>query len=650
MSRSFLSAMFSATFAAILPVCVTVGLLLVLPAASQTYSLSFSQRSNRLTWRPVFPSWSFSTPVTLSAGGDSTSMLRVNASMSLNAILDQRGGRNNWTESASVNSSVLYPILGPRASVGITANMSSRNATLLNQKTRSQTFSFRFQYQPLSGSESVFENLRFNIVPGLITKHRASPADPNKLIEETGLQYNGSMSTSPNFDLFGERLTTSLSLGKTDNTLKNNKSRSENLRVSSGYTLPGAVRTNLSISESRSQTGVTRSVISNADTAVVAELSERRNRSVSTSLTAKVRGFNVRSSQSWSQGLNTNTANTDDDPRNRFYARDRENERWSLSGNVDGRISTNLTGSAKLSWGTTDDRRLAVPLPSGGVFRDPTDDREDRDLQLGGSLDWQLVKGHQVQMSGSTRINRINNPGAPEQDRDSYNQVAAVTYRGRREGGLRYDIGLSSSRAHRVNLDATRSADNQRSSELRLSTNTSYERLSTQVSHNFEISARRTIFDFDREINTRIINRRSNIRRGWSMRHTLRRSFYETLQLNTTYAFSADDFGTLLVDDGSQIVEEDNNDHRLSLAMSYRPSAALNVGVSYSYRLDRRWSFFYARDQIDRDLALRNAHRNLAVNMDYKPTGYTGLSVRVSRSQQRSGTFDDLSLTLSRSF
>ena len=630
---------------------LVLGALLTATAAwGQTYSLSFSQRSDRLTWRPTFPSWSFATPVTLSASGDSTSMLRVNASMSLNAILDQRDGRNNWTESASINTSVLYPILGPRASVGITANMSSRNATLLNQKTRNQTFNFRFQYQPLSGTESFFHDLRVNIVPGLITARRASPANPDSLIEETGLQYNGSISTSPDFDLFGERLTTSLSLGKTDNTLENNKSRSENLRVSSAYTLPKGVRTNLSVSESRSETGVTRSVADSADTAVVAELSKRRSRTVSTSVTAKVGGYNVRTSQSWSDGLNSNSANNDDDPRNRFYARDRESEVWNLSGNVDGRISEDLTGSAKLSWAATDERRIGVPLPTGGVFRDPTDDREDRDLQAGGSLDWQVSEGHQLQISGSTRMNRIDNPGATEQDRDSYNQVAAVTYRGRRAGGMRYDIGLSSSRAHRVNLDATRSADNQRSRELRLSTNTSYDRLAAQISHNFEISARRTIFDFDREVNASIIKRRSNIRRGWSMRHTIRRSLFETLQLNTTYSFSADDFGAMLVDNGSQIVEEDNNDHRLSLAMNYHPNPAMSLGVSYSYRLDRQWSFFYARDAVERDQVFRNAHRNLALNMEYKPSGYTGLTARASRSQQRSGTFDDLSLSISRTF
>ena len=621
-------------------------LLATATAWGQNYSLSFSKRSDRLSWRPTFPSWNFSTPVTLSTAGDSTSMLRLNASMSLSAILDQRDGRNNWTETASIRTSVLYPILGPRASMGITASMSSRNATLLNQKTRSQTINFRFQYQPLSGTDGIFEDLRFDVVPGVITAQRANPVNPDSVIQETGLQYTGSMRTSPDFTLFGERLTTSLSLGKTDNTLETNKSRSENLRASSAYTFPGDVRTNLSFSESRSETGVTRS---SADTAK-AELSKRRNRSLSASLTTKIHGFNVRSSQSWSEGLNTNTANTDNDPRNRFYARDRESERWNLSGSVDGRIAEQLTGSMRLSWAATDERRLPVSLPTGGVFRDPTDDREDRNLQVGGSLDWQPIEGHSLQISASARMNRINNPGASVQDRDSHNQVASLTYRGRRDGGMRYDVSLSSSRSHRVNLDATRSGDNQRSSELRLSTNTSYSRMAAQLSHNFEISARRSIFDFDRRINTRIVNRRSNIRRGWSMRHTIRRSLFETLQLNTTYSYSADDFGTLLVGNGSQIVEQDNNDHRISLAMNYRPNAATSFGVNYSYRLDRRWSFFYARDSIDRELSFRNAHRNLAVNMQYKPTGYTGLTARASRSHQRSGTFDDLSLTISRTF
>ena len=162
---------------------------------------------------------------------------------------------------------------------------------------------------------------------GATAGQRANPGNTASVIQGTGLQYTGPMSTSPDFTLFGGRLTTSLSLGKTDNTLETNKSRSENLRASSAYTFPGDVRTNLSFSESRSETGVTRS---SADTAK-AELSKRRNRSLSASLTTKIHGFNVRSSQSWSEGLNTNTANADNDPRNRFYARDRESERWKAA-------------------------------------------------------------------------------------------------------------------------------------------------------------------------------------------------------------------------------------------------------------------------------------------------------------------------------
>ena len=114
-------------------------------SVAQTYSMNYSKRSNRMTWRPSFPSWSLRSPVSMAAAGDSTAMMRFTANASMNAILDQRDGRNNWTENASVRTSILYPVLGPRASVGINANMSVRNASLLNQKTRNQTISFRFE-------------------------------------------------------------------------------------------------------------------------------------------------------------------------------------------------------------------------------------------------------------------------------------------------------------------------------------------------------------------------------------------------------------------------------------------------------------------------------------------------------------------------
>lgn len=625
--------------------CLAMLVVTLLPQLSvaQTYSLNFNKRSNRMTWRPSFPSWSLRAPVSLAAAGDSTAMMRFTANATMNAILDQRDGRNSWTENASVRTSILYPILGPRASVGINANMSVRNASLLNQKTRNQTISFRFEYKPLAGGDGRFKDLRFDVVPGVITARRASPVDPDSTIEESGLQYNASMNLSPAFDLRGERLTTSVSASKRDNTLKSNKNRNESLRVSTSYKLPGDVRASASVSETRSQQGVTRAI----NDSVAAEISERRNTSANSSVSFEVFGFDVSGSQGWSQSTNTNTANEDDDSSNRFFGRDRETENWDYRSSAKGRLPGGVLGSVSASYGSTDERRRPVRLSTGAIFRDATDDREETDLLLRGSLNWQI--GEQtLNWSATARMDRTDNPGDPTQDRDSYNGFITLAYRGTRDSGLRYDLALSSSSTHRTNLDASRSAENQRSRDLRLSANTSYERLAATVSHNFEISARRTIFDFDEDINASFAERRSNIRRGWSMRHTLRRKVFEGLQVNGSYGFSADDFGTLLVENGSQIVEEDNTDHRFSFGMSYRPDPRWSLSTNYTYRLDRRWDYTYFAGETERDLNSRNAHRNLVASLDYNPSGYTGFKARFSRSKQRSGTFDDLTITLSR--
>ena len=116
----------------------------------QLYSLQFTSRSKRMTWTSTIPSWSYTAPVALSASYDSTSMLRISASGSLTATLSERRAGDAWTENGAVRTSVNYPILGPKASVGITASMTSRNASLISQKIRNQTYSFRFQYRPRS--------------------------------------------------------------------------------------------------------------------------------------------------------------------------------------------------------------------------------------------------------------------------------------------------------------------------------------------------------------------------------------------------------------------------------------------------------------------------------------------------------------------
>ena len=621
-------------------------------AGAETYSLTFNSASGRMSWNPSFPGWTYSTPVAFSAAGDSTSMLRLNASASLRASVFPRDGRQNLQENGSVRTSVSYPILGPKATINVSGSISSSSAALVKQKTRNQSIGFGFGYQPLVKSDGPFRSMRVNLTPGFITARKASRANLDSTIEERGLQYNASLSMSPGWDIAKKKLNTSFSLTKRDNTLKNNKNKNERMSFSTGYTFPKGVRANFSASESRSQQGLTRAVILeetegdfvSRDTTVQAELSDRRGRIFATTLKAEVMGFDLSGRQSWSRSKNTNTANADEDSRNRFFARDRESERWEYQVSAKGELPRNLVAGASVKYNTSDDRRLPVTLSSGRVFRDVTDDRDDRDLFLRGSLDWQPSEKHGMTLSGSSRVIRSDNPGEPEQDRDTFNSSASLRYRGGFDSGLNLSANIASGATHRVNLHSRRSSQNQRTRDLRFSVSPSYERLETRISHIFQISARRTIFDFDRQTNRNLLARRSNISRSWSMSHSLQRSVIDNLSLNVNYRYSADDRGILLVENSSQIVEEDNADHSVGVSTRYKPSKALSIGTTYRYVLDRQWK----SSGEERNLRRRNQHRTFVVSAEFNPRPETRISARFSRSRQLSGTFNSVNVLLSR--
>ena len=623
---------------------------------ADTYSLAFSSASNRMSWRPTFPGWSFAIPVTLAATDDTTAMLRVSTSAGLSSSLNRRDGRNTWQDVASLRANVDYPVLGPNGSIGFNASMSARSSTLVRQKIRNQTFGLRFAYAPFARSKGAFRSMRASITPGVITASRASRVNLDSTIVEKGIRYSASLSVSPKADLFGEKLRGSLSLRKNDNTLKASKSKGESLSLTTGYKLPHDVQTSVSFSESRSQSGLTRAVITEEtiegeverDTTVAAELSKGFSRGMNTKISFEVAGFDISGSQSWRETKNQNTANADEDSRNRFFARDRKAEDWDFNLSLSGKLPAKLVVATSAAYGFSDERRLPVPLTDGSIFRDRTDDREDRALSISGSLSWPFIKDHSLSLRGSARSNRDDSPAAPEQDYDAINRNASLNYRGRFDNGLSLGANLSTSRSHRINLNATRSGDNSRSSDLRLAINTSYERFETNITHAFDISARRTIFDFDRQLNISILDRRSNIRRGWSMRHSVRRDLTERIKVNANFRYSADDFGVLLVGVNAQIVEKDNADFSFGTGMTYRPLKSLTIGMNYSYRLDRKWSLNYTTEGVNRELERRNPHRNLGANINYRSSGSTNVSARASRSQQRSGDFDSFNLSISR--
>ena len=134
------------------------------------------------------------------------------------------------------------------------------------------------------------------------------------------------------------------------------------------------------------------------------------------------------------------------------------------------------------------------------------------------------------------------------------------------------------------------------------------------------------------------------------MTHKIQRSLLNSLSLSTNYSYKADDLGTLLTEEDAQIVEGENSDHAAGLNMSYRPADGVSLTMSYSVRLRRQWKVLYGRDEVERDLSSRHPHETLRLLLNYKPAGQTGLTSSFSRSRQRSGTFDRMSLTLTRSF
>ncbi len=637
-------------------------------AADAQYTLNFNRSSSRTSWNHSFPSWSYSTPVRFSAVGDSTSKLTINARARMKFSLDDRSTGKSWQDDASGSSSINYPILGPKATISLGASMSTRNVTLHKQKTRSQSFNFGFRSKPLSSGP--FKSLNANLTPSLISATRASRASLDSTIKETGIRYNASLRVSPDIEIAGKKLKNSISLSKTDDTLEHNKDRSERMSGNVSYVFPGEVRVGLTLSENRSQRGLSRRAISEAtvgeavvrDTVVSAELAETRGTSLASNVEFDLGRFKIKNRASYSQNEHTNTANAIQDLDNRFFGKDRLGENFSWDASLSGKLIEKLVFNSRVRFKGSDMRRLAVRVPdtslcdshftrsADGTCRDPSSDEINRNLFLNGSFNWPLADGHSMRLATFGEIKRSENPGDPKQDRDTFNNSVSLSYDGTLRSGAKLRVDLKNIFLHRVNLHATRAVDNSRSRDISLNIGTNYERLGASFSHRFSVSAKRIIYDFDRQVNRRESSRKSNIRRGWSMVHSLRRKILDDLSLNARYNYSANDDGTLILENGTQIVEEENARYTLRFGMTYSPSTDYSAGATYTYRFDRQWNYEYSELAQLRSLSrLPNKHRNLAANFNYNPAGSDNkLSLRGSRSLQRSGSFNSLTVTYTR--
>ena len=105
------------------------------------------------------------------------------------------------------------------------------------------------------------------------------------------------------------------------------------------------------------------------------------------------------------------------------------------------------------------------------------------------------------------------------------------------------------------------------------------------------------------------------------------------------------------MENGAQIVEEENAKYSVRFGMTYSPSAAYSANASYKYSLNRQWKYDYSALAQSRSLSrLPNRHRILSANFNYNPVGSNNkLTLGGSRTYQRSRTFDSLRVAYTRS-
>ena len=378
------------------------------------------------------------------------------------------------------------------------------------------------------------------------------------------------------------------------------------------------------------------------------EEQDTRSTSVSSSVSYKVKGVDVRTNATYQENLRTNSASADNAPNNIYFGKDREHRSWGFDTSVSGKPLESLVAKSSLRLGASDEAYLSVRLPDGAAFRNPSADLSTGNVFVNGSLDWQAAPGQSVKAQAYAEVKTETNPGAPEQDQNTVSNSLSVSWDGTTAGQTGIGASLESKTYHRVNLDARLSADNLRNSDLSVKFTTRYRRLGVSASHAFSISARRTIYDFDREVNADPDDRRSNIRRGWSMVHTARRQLVGSLEANGRYMYSADDYGSLLLENGAQVVTQDNADHNGTFGLAYSPTSSLSLTSSYSYGLDRQWQYEYRYQQENRYLNRRSENESLSLSASYKSAKGTSLAMRGSRSRQLSGTYDSINVTYSR--
>jgi len=602
---------------------------LLIPSSAEgvRYSLRFSRTGDRFDWDHSLSGLSYSFPVT-EAGGDSASAwATVSGSTSFSSSFTRASKTSTtgdrWRDNGSGYWSLSYPF-ARKIRVSINANMNRSSDNLFNQKIATQNISSSIRYAPFL--EGRFRSLSVSHSTGQSFDRRMDKKD-------SGRNYTFSLGVQP--DVM-EGMSTSFSYSKAGNTLKR-KDLNANLRGGLGYHFSETMSGNVSYSEGRRDRNYWRR-LSTGDDRSILEKQSTRNRNLNGSFRfSRGENFQFTGGGSHAERRTQDTASNDlgeevVDNANPKRGTDRRSTTVAGNANVSARVLDRVNVSWRLKYGATRVRYLENNV---GFRRDDLD-KSNEDLAMNSSATVTLADGHSATISG--HLERISNDhmGSPELDRDEFKSNFRISYTGDWDG-VRLDGSVRTGQNHLVNLDGRRSGDNRWTRNYQLDAGTGYELLKgIRLSHSYSLSANYKEFDYDEILNPD--RPKSDVRRAWSMDHSISGSLSQRLRIHTGYSYKTDDEGSLfgVGGTGQQLVAEDENSHSANFGMSYSPSRWLSISPGYRYQIRKIWDHVYEGEIERRKLTARTEYETMSLSVNYNPSKKNTLTFSGSRTKRKS--------------
>lgn len=573
------------------------------------YGLDFLKRDTDLTWTHTLSGFDYTVGKT--ASGEP---IRISGGTNVvwNLIQGTGSGQDRWITRSGANLAISYPV-SRRTRIGVSTNMNksrdsgSQYADAIVNQSVSSTLSLK----PFFSGR--FRSLSFNQSTGQSLDRRLGQ-------RFSGIGYSFGTSLSP--ELVGG-LSNSFSYSKSGNTSRRGDLNSS-VAALAGYTV-SRLSTRASYSENRGRQNYVNPA-SKTDT----RLEERFSRSRSFGGGAELPG-SLSGSFSYSESKTSDTIS--DDPgssRRGTDSRDR-----SLTSSVNGSFKPfgSLAFSAKVDYGTT---RKSTMANNQGFRRDDLD-RRSGNLSVTSSLSMPFSEKQSFTLSGSTGLSRDDTPSPLETtDKDNLSRQFRASYSGSFAGEAQFSSSMSVTQGHLVFRNAANSANNRWNKDYILDARTSYKLGGkADLSHSYSVAVYRIAYDYDEDYFTNRTIPRSNVRRRWSMQHSLGSSIVEGLQCRGNYSLWLEDFGSLF-SDGRSMVVEDKVQHSATVSMSYAPAAWLSLNPSATYQFRKEWDRKYAGGRETRKLTDRSTFKTFSLSATFNARQGSTVSLKVVRTGRRS--------------